>query len=183
MSTISPDELMELCRLIKQGNKDALRRLFLTMQPKIFSYLLRYTGIREVAEDLTQETFINFWLSKDKIISEQTCIAYLYKIARNQALNHVSRTVRTLPIDDENPNSHWEKMGNNEIPEVFIFDDYQKALNTLPTRCRETFLLSRFSGLKYSEIAEIMGVSQQTVKNQMNKAISILRLRLSQYLK
>ena len=61
-------------------------------------------------------------------------------------------------------------------------DDFQLAVNTLPDRCRTTFILSRFHGFEYSEIAEILEVSLQTVKNQMNKAISVLRKRLAAHL-
>ena len=61
-------------------------------------------------------------------------------------------------------------------------DDYQRAIEKLPERCRATFILSRFSGFEYSEIADILGVSLQTVKNQMNKAISVLKNLLAVYL-
>lgn len=181
MAHISPEKLTEVCRLLKQGNEDAMRQLFLETQPKIFNYLLRFTGNREVAEDLTQESFINFWLSLYRIESDHSCVAYLFTIARHHALNHIQRTVRTVPIDEEHQVFLNGKCANAENSEVYLIDDYQKAIDSLPKRCKETFLLSRFSDLQYSEIAVIMGVSVQTVKNQMNKAISLLRIDLKKY--
>ena len=55
-------------------------------------------------------------------------------------------------------------------------------LTQLPDRCREVFLLSRIEGKKYTEIAQIMGISAKTVENQMGKALRVLREQLSPYL-
>ncbi|MGE5500238.1 MAG: sigma-70 family RNA polymerase sigma factor [Syntrophothermus sp.] len=55
-------------------------------------------------------------------------------------------------------------------------------MNTLPERCRAIFLLSRYEDMSYSEIAEALEISLQTVKNQMSKAIAILKKRLASHL-
>jgi RNA polymerase sigma-70 factor (ECF subfamily) len=59
---------------------------------------------------------------------------------------------------------------------------YQQALEQLPERCREVFVLSRQQQLKYSEIAAIMNISVKTVENQMGKALKILHKQLREYL-
>ena len=69
-----------------------------------------------------------------------------------------------------------------EYDKHFLMNDFQNAVNQLPERCRVTFILSKYEGFDYTEISEIMDVSLQTVKNQMNKAISILKTLLSPYL-
>lgn len=182
MMIIDQKRSSELYTLIKEKNEAAFKEFFLILQPEIFYFLYRYTSIREVAEDLTQETFVKFWLSIDNLDPSQSLKAYLYKIARNLAINHLNRKIPLFSIDDENILLKLSQNYYSDIDADFLLDDYQKAINTLPERCKVTFLLSRFSELDYSEISEVMEVSIQTVKNQMNKALSVLRKRLVKYL-
>jgi RNA polymerase sigma-70 factor (ECF subfamily) len=182
MVTISRKDLSDIYPLLKQKDENALKEFFLILQPEIFYFLYRYTSIREVAEDLTQETFIKFWLSIDHLDPKKSFKAYLYKIARNLAINYLNRKMPMSSFDDENILISLSKNINSEIESDFFLDDYQRAINSLPERCKTTFLLSRFSGFDYSEIAEIMNVTLQTVKNQMNKALAVLRKRLIKYL-
>jgi len=173
-------ELLQLLEKIKAGDKEAFKEFFFIMQPRIMAFLYRFTSEKEAANDLCQETFIKFWLSKEKINLSSFPKAYLYQIARNLALNFVTRKPPVTSYDnDENLLISLSKNPENDYETLSMIDDLQKALNILPERCKTTFILSRFDGFEYSEIAEIMDVSLQTVKNQMNKAISVLRKYLS----
>ena len=60
--------------------------------------------------------------------------------------------------------------------------EIELAVNSLPEKCREVFELSRFEGLKYSQIAEKMGISVKTVEAQMSKALHVLKERLGEFL-
>ena len=175
-------DISDLYPLIKQKDETAIKEFFLLMQPQIFHFLFRYTSIREAAEDLTQESFIKFWLAIDRLDSNQSYKAYLFKIARNLAINHSNRKIPMLSYNDENTLVRLYENFTSDIETSFLIDDFQKAINSLPERCKATFLLSRFSSFSYSEISEIMDVSLQTVKNQMNKALAVLRKRLINYL-
>ena len=64
----------------------------------------------------------------------------------------------------------------------FLMNDFKKAIILLPERCRVIFILSRYHNFKYEEIAETLELSIQTVKNQMNKSLSILRKHLNRYI-
>jgi RNA polymerase sigma-70 factor (ECF subfamily) len=172
-----------LAEQIKQGDESAFEELFFRMQPNIFRFLYRFNSNREIAEDLTQETFIRFWQSREKLDSGLSPVAYLYRIARNLSLNYSRDEKSTEPIGAAtdylisfftNPEKEFE--------DSCLVDDFQKAIMTLPKRCREVFILSRYHDMSYSEIAETLEIALQTVKNQMNKAIAILRKRLSDYL-
>ena len=173
-------ELHQLLGRIKTGNEEAFKEFFFIMQPNIMAFLYRFTSDKETANDLCQETFIKFWLSREKINLSLFPKAYLYQIARNLALNFINRKPPVTSYeDDENLLISMSKNPEKDYENYAMIDDLQKALNILPERCRTTFILSRFDGFEYSEIAEVMNVSLQTVKNQMNKAISVLRKYLS----
>ncbi|KAF0139423.1 MAG: RNA polymerase sigma-70 factor ECF subfamily [Stygiobacter sp.] len=176
------EKLIELYSRIKSKDESALQEFFFSIQPQLFYYLFRYTNSREIAEDLTQESFVKFWLAIDNLDPRQSFKAYLFKIARNLAINQVQRSMPLVSFDEENILLQLSKSIDSEIDNSFFMNDFQQAINTLPERCKSTFLLSRFSGFSYSEISEVMGVSLQTVKNQMNKALAVLRKRLIKYI-
>jgi RNA polymerase sigma-70 factor, ECF subfamily len=179
MIKIDESELQSILSELKQGNREAFKRFFTIFQPSVYYFIFRYTCDKEAAEDLCQETFIKFWLFRNKLDLTSSPKAYLFRIARNLALNHITRKPPVSSYDeDENLLISISKNPEKDYETYALVDDLQKALNMLPERCRTTFILSRYEGLEYSEIAESMNVSLQTVKNQMNKAISILKKEL-----
>jgi RNA polymerase sigma-70 factor, ECF subfamily len=183
MSKIDEENLSILIEQIKKNDTSAFKDFFCLYQPGIYYFLYRYTSDPEAARDLTQDTFVSFWKHRDNLDCCSSPKSYLYKIARNLAINHVTRK---SPVSSFSGKVNFlVHIGNNPMDDydhLMLFDDYQRAINLLPERCRATFILSRFEGLEYSEIAKVLNVSIQTVKNQMNKAFAVLRKHLSQYL-
>ena len=76
--------------------------------------------------------------------------------------------------------SSWEN--SDKLQEIETENEIKAAIDSLPERCREIFLLSRFEELKYNEIAKKLNISVKTVEAQMSKALKILREKLSGYL-
>gem|GEM_PF-1349151 len=173
-------QVLQLLSRIKEKDEAAFKEFFFLMQPSIFYYLYKFLFNRETAEDLTQETFIRFWQNAEKIDLLLSGKAYLYRIAHNLAINHAKRTPRVYELSGED--ALKEKNESENLDYIFLLDDYQKAVNSLPERCRAVFILCRFDGFEYSEIAEILGITLQTVKNQMSKALAVLRKRLQAHL-
>jgi RNA polymerase sigma-70 factor (ECF subfamily) len=179
-SGLTTDDFDILVKRIKNGDQEAFKEFFFLLQPGIHRFLYKYLCDKDAANDLTQDTFIKFWTNRDQINSSLFPKSYLYKIARNLAYNHISR-------NHSISNSLFRRADDltliycpdDEYDKCFILDELQKAINELPERCKTTFILSRYEGFNYSEIAELMQVSVQTVKNQMNKAIAVLRKRLN----
>ncbi len=183
MIKLEENQIQYLVSEIKNNNKEAFKDFFFYFQPKIFRFLYRYNSVKEIAEDLTQETFIKFWEAKENLNPDSSPVSYLFRIAMNLANNYVTRKPAVQPIFEKD-----ELLVNicrdpdKELDQVILMDDFQRAINTLPEKCRAIFLLSRFDGYEYSEIADTFQISLQTVKNQMNKAISILRKQLAAHL-
>ncbi len=175
--------ILSLVQKIKEKDESAFKEFFCLLQPSIYYFLFRFTSDSIAAEDLTQETFIKFWENVEVLDISLSPKSYLYKIAKNLALNFVTRKPPVNSFDEaENAIEFISKNSQTNYDSIFLNDEYQKAINTLPERCRMIFILSRFDGFNYSEIATILGISLQTVKNQMNKALSILRKKLASHL-
>lgn len=181
MIKIDNERVLFLLGKIKEKDEEAFKEFFFLFQPSIFYYLFKFVYNRTAAEDLTQETFIKFWLSSDRLDLTLSGKAYLYKIAHNLAINHTKRRSKDLAYEPEETGLHRHDSKTN-MDYVFLLDDYQKAVNSLPERCRAVFTLCRYDGFEYSEIAEILDISLQTVKNQMSKALAVLRKRLQSHL-
>lgn len=183
MIQLEEDIHLDLFSRIKSGDEEAFEEFFYIYQPSVFRFLYRYTGDNASADDILQDTFIKFWEIRDKLDLSSSPNALLYKIARNLAINFISRKPPVQPLYDAN-----DMLINicinpeKEYEQAFLMDDYQKAINTIPEKCRAIFILSRYEGFSYTEISEMLEISLQTVKNQMNKAISILKKRLASHL-
>ncbi len=110
--------------------------------------------------------------------------AYLYTAARNRALKHLrhrrvvarwAERVASAPLPT-GPQAD-ERLRTREMAEAI-----RRAIDALPDRCRQIFLLSREKYLSYAEIAEVLGISVKTVETQMWRALKSLRKSLAPYL-
>jgi len=169
---------------IKSGDEEAFKEFFFDHYNDVFRFIYRMTQNKETSKDLTQDTFFNFYKSLDKLNPTIPPNYYLFRIAKNLTLNYLTRKeiVSNFDPDDEDTINSFFESPESEYNASFVEDDIQKAIQTLPNRCRAVFILSRYHNLSYQEISETLEISIQTVKNQINKAISILRKKLSHYL-
>lgn len=143
----------------------------------VLNYLFYLSGDVALAEDLTQDVFMQLW-DKRLNIKDDTVRPYLFTIARNCFLKNIRRKKYDLKFRS----SYFENV-ENESPEYILemkeFDKkLQKSLAELPDKCRVVFLMNRIDGLSYREIAENHGVSIKAVEKQMSKALAILREKL-----
>jgi RNA polymerase sigma-70 factor, ECF subfamily len=171
--------ISDLISLIKKGDEGAFKSFFTLFYGDIYRFLFKYLSNSSDAEDLCQETFIRFWQQRDNIDISSYPRAYLYKIAKNLAFNFSTRKPTSVSYDQD---LHIVSLSGNDPRQEYdnknLAEECRKVINELPERCRMTFILSRYEGLDYSEIAETMGISIQTVKNQMSKAIKYLKDKL-----
>jgi RNA polymerase sigma-70 factor (family 1) len=155
-------------------NNDWFRHLFDEHYEYIRNYLYYLSGDIIVAEDIVQEVFLKIW-EKQHQIKEETIKALLFTIARNLYFNQHKRSVLQFRFQ----NTYLSRI-EHESPEFLLemkeFDrNLQKAISDLPEKCRTYFLMNRIDDRKYSEIAEIMGVSVKAVEKQISKAIKQLK--------
>jgi RNA polymerase sigma-70 factor (ECF subfamily) len=138
---------------------------------------------RGAAEDVVQEAMLGLWRRWDSFPVNDSPQAYLFQATRNRALNHL----RHLKIRKESEpqliaSSATTAATDTQLAENAIDAALALALSELPERSREVFELSRTKGLKYTEIAETLGLSIKTVESHMGKALRLLREKLAPYL-
>lgn len=136
-------------------------------------YALRIVDDAQSAEDLVEDAFMKAWQAIEDGKEIDDFKAYMYRSVRNGCISFIRSRKETVGLDNI-PEADEEAVDTSER-DAMIW----KAIDELPEKCREVFLLSKRDGLSNDEIAERMGVSVKTVKNQMTKAFSRLRDALS----
>lgn len=136
-------------------------------------YALRFVEDADVAEDMEQEAFMKAWLYVENGGRIDNFTSFMYTSVRNVCISYLREKKETL---DE---SHIPDVGEEEIDTSVRDARIWRAIDELPDKCREVFLMSKRDGLSNEEIAEEMGISVKTVKNQMTKAFSRLRESLA----
>ena len=137
-------------------------------------FALHYLKDIDDAEDTVQDCFMELWRRKDRGVDASGLKSYLYSMVRNRCIDTLKKDSL---IDSNVQPSDLEEILSDEECEEWAYDEARMwtAIDSLPEKCREVFLLAKREGLKYEEIAVRMGISVHTVKNQMSKAIKTVK--------
>lgn len=151
--------------------KSVFQRLYMPL----CMYSLRILGSDDDAADVVQEVFAGVWSRVGEGGEIPAPGPYLYRAVRNASLNRLRSRRDTVGLD-----SLDEVAGDAEVaPEVMERAERDamiwRAVDSLPAKCREVFLLSKRDGLANKEIAGRLGISVKTVENQITKAFRKLR--------
>ena len=169
-----PDE-SELLRKMRNGDSSALEFFMHRYMDLLYYRALGIVHDPMVADDIVQEGFIRFWDQRKQLWEASTVPAYLTRLVQNASINYLEHKSIRQRYADNFPKDI------KEIPDwdVGEVDELRVRLNdfiqTLPDKCRETFILACVDGLKYWEVAERLQVSVNTVKSQVKRAYSKLR--------
>lgn len=143
----------------------------------IRNYIFYRSGDTEVATDIAQETFLKLW-EKHRSFESEKIKGLLYKIANDLFISHYRKEKRSF-----NFFKHYQLDWESHSPEdEMAFQQlklrYEQALNKMPENYRTVFLMSRMDNLKYTEIAQMTGISVKAVEKRMKNALEHLKLNL-----
>ena len=162
------------------NNKDrgAFHELFEKYYRPLVMFALRYVDCQEDAEDVVQDLFVAIWEREEKFLSEKSLYVFLYNSVRNTCLNLLKhKKVKERYVDYIlTHEKEIEEEGYNVLEEE-LYDSLFKAVDELPPRCREIFLL-HLDGKTNEEIARALNITILTVKTQKKKALHYLKGRL-----
>lgn len=148
--------------------------LYLTYYSKLVRFAKKFVEHEEDAENITQDVFADLWEKRDFITYIENMNAYLFRLVRNRCLDYLRHKMFEQKYAESLQLCCEENAVEDYDTEIFI----RAAINSLPKRCRDIFLLSRVEGLKYREISEHLGISVNTVECQMGIALKKLRMKL-----
>lgn len=134
---------------------------------KIYKYCYFKVKNKEIAEDLTQETFLKYF-NQTTYISRGKPIAYLYTIAKNLCIDFYRKSNRDEDLNEE-------MVGNDDVSTFETNFVIKQAVSTLPVELQELLLLRFANELNINEIANIMKISRFSVYRKLNKAFDLLK--------
>lgn len=176
MVKVYPD--FELLDKLKKNNISAFNTIYLQHSKPLYIYLLHKLKDPELCNDVLQDIFVTLWEKRDQLTIEFSFKAYLYQAARYKIIDIYRRDVKYQKYLAEladfitiDPETITDRIDNRtKLREIEV------AVNNLPEKMREIFILSRFEHQTTRDIASKTNLSPQTVKNQLSKALRILRV-------
>ncbi|WP_316818884.1 RNA polymerase sigma-70 factor [Pedobacter nyackensis] len=170
----------DLTILLQKGDLAAYAEIYDRFQALLYVYACKITRDEEDAEDIVQEVFLYLWDKRETINVNSSLSSYLYSAIRFKFFNL---------LDQKKVRSDYQKSLGDFIEQGTYIADYlvrekelnrliEEEINRLPSKMQEIFRLSRKEYLSHKEIGEKLGLSEKTVKNQVNNALKILRQRL-----
>ncbi|MEN2398271.1 RNA polymerase sigma-70 factor [Flavobacterium sp. MC2016-06] len=163
---------------LKNNCEKAFRKLFDLYYQDIYGYSVSLLKSKEAAEENVQDVFMKVWQHRENLNIEQSFKAYIFTIARNQAFNVLNKAANDIELKEavfyESQKSH--EYGDYSIREADCKKLRKQAIRQLPPKRKQIFKMSRKKGMTYEEISQELGISINTVRNQMSKALETMRV-------
>ncbi|MCW3466076.1 RNA polymerase sigma factor [Chitinophaga nivalis] len=179
---MTADQEMELFRQMKQDDVQAFNLLFRTYWERLYLFAYRKLNSEDDAKDIIQNIFISFWLKRNTLIIQSSVESYLFSIARYELLSFVSRAIKSREKQEilihtilpafEAPLTPMEA---REIDQLLLQEEEK-----LPKRMKQIFKMAREENLSIREISVALQLSEQNVRNQLNTAITKVKVGLGE---
>ncbi len=159
---------------LKEGDLKALEKIYKEYGNRILNYIRSYfINDPHTAEDLLHDTFISVYNSAGTLRDETKFLSWVYRIAANKCKNYLRKKKRIL-INSNLTEHKINDLSNSQFPEKELFSIIHNAIDELPVKYKEVYIMHEYHKMKYEEISDILKCSLRTVKYRMEKAFKIL---------
>ena len=177
-----PADEKQLFLQVSAGDEKAFGALFNIFLPKIYPFIIKFTKSEPAAQEVIQETFIRVWLSRDKLSGIDNPGGWLFKVASNECYSYLRKSIlnnkffNPITVEPDPVNSTHESVALKELNRLI-----DEAINKLPAQRKKIYRMSRDEGKSIPEIAAILNISPNTVKNALVAALKFIREYLVKY--
>jgi len=185
MKRVNNAELIaELIKSYKEGNNEAFEILLGKYKLSLFNYILRMVGIKEVAEDIFQDVWIQVIKVLPRYREQNKFSSLLFKLANSKSIDYLRKNKRDLQCGGKVEGVQYRSEVTSSMQSLIEKKEILSLLNNtvmeLPAKQKEVFLLRQHSGLSFKEIAGILDCPLNTVLARMHNAILNLRKTLKE---
>ncbi|MCO5240817.1 MAG: RNA polymerase sigma-70 factor [Chitinophagaceae bacterium] len=176
---LTDDALMQLLR---NSDAKAFEEIYHRYWERLALQVLKITRSREDARDIVQEVFVSIWKRRTEIELKGPLIAYLLKSVRNVAIRYIEKNITR--------NNYLQTLSDStcrDTADPGLYSEYRelqhkldRAVASLPPKMQEVYLLSRNESMSYKEIADHLGIAENTVRKQLSNALKSLRSSVSE---
>lgn len=172
----TPDH--KLIRQAQSGHRQALNQLFGQWYPRVYNLAYKYFNDEDLAADVSQQTFVAIQKSLAQLRDPQAFKAWIYRtaincchsIARRRHRRQASMEVFRLEPQQEGPATPYQELNRKERSRIVL-----AALQDIPAEQREVIVMKEYEGLKFREIAEVLALSENTVKSRLYYGLKAMR--------
>tara|TARA_R110002073_G_scaffold41917_1_gene118048 strand:- start:140 stop:751 length:612 start_codon:yes stop_codon:yes gene_type:complete len=167
---------LQLIEALKLGDSKAYTFLVDTYHHKLCLYAYSLINDQKAAEDIVQNVFIRTWKKRNRLNSDFEIKSFLYKSVYNEFIDEYRKQKLVVPLEKKYIDALTTMVENEDEHALERrIKLVKRAIQNLPPKCREIFMLSKHDGLTNMEIAEYKQVSVKSVEAHITKAFSILR--------
>lgn len=147
---------------------------------KVFTFVLSLVKSKANAQDITQNIFMKLWKNRKKLEHIKSMDDYLFILSKNACMDYFRKASRKKEIStdvfDEFLLSRIVSSPEKRIDAISDIEELRHVIDSLPSKRRDIFIMSRFDGLSNDEIASVLGVSKKTVENQISLATKKIKI-------
>ena len=164
----------------KSGDQFAFEILFYKYKNKLNGFVSKLAPSNIDPDEVVQNVFIKIWTQRKKIDDNKSFSGFLYTIARNEMIEQLRSSVnkRLYFCGDEFASDFEISDSSSNENQIEMEQRVSNLIESLPERRRQIFELNRYDGLTYKQIAQRLGISENTVDTQIRKSLSFLRAEL-----
>src|SRR5215216_1858432 len=184
----------ELIAAVRDGDEFAFQEIVRRYRNPITNFVYRMIDDYERSVELSQETFIRVYTSASRYQANYSFSTYIYRIATNLAISELRRRKRRKFVslfspftNDDGETIELDPPDSNPLQDEALIDNERRtavarAISSLPEKYRAAIVLRDVEGLSYDRIAEVLKLSEGTVKSRINRARNLLKEKLSAYI-
>lgn len=171
----------DLIQRAARGGVEAFNLLVSRWEKRVYNYLLRITGNREDALDLTQDVFLKAYQNLRKLDDPGRFAPWLYRIAHNEAYSMFRKRRPETDVEEAKPEAAETgiTVGGSSVFPIELSLAVSSALDRLSPEQRESVVLKIYQGFKFEEMAEILSCPVSTIKSRLYTALELLKMELA----
>lgn len=157
---------------LRDGDVKAFDDLFNKYSPRLYNFSLKYLKSEEEAEEVVQEVFLYIWDKREGLKPDNSFNAYIFTISYNIIKKYFIKRSRDNAYKDDLIYTLLQQENNLDqtIDYKFLLEKVELIINSLPNRRKEIFIKRKYDGLSVKQIADELGISPNTVENQLASA-------------
>jgi RNA polymerase sigma-70 factor (family 1) len=169
---------------VMRGEEPAFREMVDHYHSLLYSFIADLTRNRELAEEITQDIFLQIWMSREVLNHVVNFHSYLFVMAKNHSLNCLRSALRERKRFDKWQQEEVNLAAFNDDTEVIHPKQslVMQAIEQLPAQQRTAWIMSRRDGKMHTEIAQAMHISKETVKKHIQYANAAIRKHIEQHI-
>lgn len=165
-----------LLNKIRMSDGEAFRKLFYLYSDRFYLWAFKITQDSLAAQDIVQDFFVRFWEKREILSFYPSFTAYAFRSIYNASINYLrdnKRFIYGYEVTIDLIDADVEDEDLQELKRLLL-----KAIDELPERCKKIFVMATLEKKKYTEVADILGISVNTVKVQVSKAYRMLKEKI-----